>query len=1195
MNSYQYQIGGSLGVDASCYIPRKADSELLEALVRGEFCYVFNCRQMGKSSLRVQVKKSLEEAGMHCVSLDMTNIGSEDISSHQWYKSVAAELWRGFNLLGKVNLKTWWQENSELSPVQQLNYFISDVILSILKTEKIFIFIDEIDSVLSLDFSTDDFFALIRYFYNARAVNPEFKRLSFALFGVATPSELIQDQKRTPFNVGKAIALGGLEFPEVMSLAQGLSANVERSEALVREIIVWTGGQPFLTQKICNLVREYIANHQGTVEILPGEEAAWLDKLVREKVIDSWESHDEPEHLRTIRDRLLRDETKSGRLLGIYRRIWQDGSIAIDNSKEQMDLLLSGLVVKHKARLLVRNPIYHAMFDLNWIDKQLDNLRPYSDRINKWIESNYQDKSRLLQGQAFEDAQAWAKDKILSDLDYRFLTASQELEQQIERQNFEAVRLEEVEARLESQKHNDKRQKILIAALSLALIVASGLGLIARSQYKKVLASEQKIAESQRQILISAIEAIATSSEALFASDQRLEALTQVLEAKAELKKLDLKEPELEAKVERNLRRASYGIQEANRFSGHTGPIWSIDFSPDRKLVLSTSEDRTAKLWGLDGSLIQTFKGHKAGVWAADFSQDQSKIVTASLDRTIGIWNLEGKLLKTLKGHQDRVWNVKYSPQDRMIASASWDKTIKLWTPGGDLITTLEGHRDRVRGINFSSDGKILASASWDKTIKLWDVERSIELNKPVILATLTGHDDAVNDVTFIDDQTIVSASKDGTLIIWDLTDMTRPSLQKILIGHEDRVNSVSYNRETSKIISTSDDKTVKIWSLAGDLVITLNGHSDRVVGLGVSQDGDTIASGGFGKTIRLWKPENSLLKTLEGHKDGVWNVAFSPDDKLVASASRDSTLKLWTLEGMFLKTLKGHRDRVNDVAFHPNDKWLASGSDDRTVKIWNFEGEEILSFLAHNSSVFTLAFSPDGNYLATASDNSEIKIWNLQGKLIKTFSGHQGAVIELVFSPDGKTLASSSRDGTAKLWNWTETATKVVTLASHQDVVYGVVSSPDGQMWATSSWDGTIKLWDSAGKELNTFRGHESEVNQIAFSPNGQTIASAGADKTVRLWDLQGKEQLNLERHTANVWSLDFSSDGKTLVSAGDDRKIIVWNLQRLSDINYFKYGCNWIYDYLKTNPDIEPGDRRICNFIEQKSAQFLDNKAIS
>jgi len=177
----EYQVGGSLKVNAATYVTRKADHQLYQSLLQGEFCYVFNCRQMGKSSLRVQVKNRLEQQGYACVSLDMTNIGSQTISPKQWYKSIASEIWRGLNLIEQVSLKKWWREHAELSPLQHLHLFISDVVLPAITAEKIYIFIDEIDSVLSLDFATDDFFALIRYFYNVRAEKPEFNRQPYAV------------------------------------------------------------------------------------------------------------------------------------------------------------------------------------------------------------------------------------------------------------------------------------------------------------------------------------------------------------------------------------------------------------------------------------------------------------------------------------------------------------------------------------------------------------------------------------------------------------------------------------------------------------------------------------------------------------------------------------------------------------------------------------------------------------------------------------------------------------------------------------------------------------------------------------------------------------------------------------------------------------------------------------------------------
>ena len=372
--TFDYQVGGSLAMDSPAYVVRSADRNLYKALKQGEFCYILNARQMGKSSLMVRMIHHLNRENFSCAAIDLTRIGSEDVTPEQWYKGLAVELWRSFGLLRKVKLKAWWNERKDISPVQRLSQFIEEVLLVEVNQEdnssssNLVIFIDEIDSVLGLDFSVNDFFALIRSCYNQRTLNQDYQRLTFALFGVATPSDLISDRQRTPFNIGRSIHLEGFKEHEAQPLLNGLIEGVNNPQILLKEILAWTDGQPFLTQKVCQLIRN------SSTPIPPNKEAEWIEDLVQTKIIDDWESQDEPEHLKTIRDRLLNSEHKPTQLLKLYEQIWHQGTIAAVNSPEESELLLSGLVVKQQGNLRVHNRIYQSIFDHSWIKQQIEVL-----------------------------------------------------------------------------------------------------------------------------------------------------------------------------------------------------------------------------------------------------------------------------------------------------------------------------------------------------------------------------------------------------------------------------------------------------------------------------------------------------------------------------------------------------------------------------------------------------------------------------------------------------------------------------------------------------------------------------------------------------------------------------------------------------------------------------------------------------
>ena len=721
-NNY-FKVGGSLRYGHPTYITRQADRDIYNALKQKEFCYVLNSRQMGKSSLRVRTMKTLAKESFKCVAIDLGILG-RFTTAEQWYGGLLAELWRKLRLTTEIDGDLeWWRSHSELSPVQRFSRFIEDVLL-VNCTANIIIFLDEIDNIINLDFR-DEFLVSIRNCYEQRVESGIYRRLTFCLLGVATPSSLRIDKQLSPFNIGRSIQLTGFSFVEAQPLILGFANKFSQPKAILEEVLGWTKGQPFLTQKLCSLIAKYDAT-----------DAIDISRFIQDRLIDNWEIQDEPEHLKTIRDRLLYDRENTARLLTVYHNILINRGITINDSNEQVELRLSGLVTRQQNSLKVSNPIYKRVFDRDWIAKQLSAISPYEDAIATWLKSEREDESRLLRGKALVEGQNWASKHSVSAVDIDFLQQSESLAYKEQIQAQKARKADFVTKQLAQEKRLVRWQRLFIF-FSLAMIAGFYL--------------------KSRQTNLSNITTLVQSSNALLASEQKLDALVAAIKAKQKLNKSLRVNQNLTQRVNATLQQLTYTIKEKNRLLGHKDRLYGVAVSNDGKLMATAATDNTVRLWKKSATGWQSDRiltDHNGWVVDVAINRD-NQIVSASRDRTVKLWNRDGKLLATLK-HSQPVTSVAI--QDNQIVTGSEDGDISIWQRG-KLVKTLKGHTAAVEAVVITPDNKII-SASEDKTIKIWQGGKLIQ--------TLTGHTEGVRAVAITSDNKIVSGSRDRTLKIWN-------------------------------------------------------------------------------------------------------------------------------------------------------------------------------------------------------------------------------------------------------------------------------------------------------------------------------------------------------------------------------------------------------------------------------------------
>lgn len=571
----------------------------------------------------------------------------------------------------------------------------------------------------------------------------------------------------------------------------------------------------------------------------------------------------------------------------------------------------------------------------------------------------------------------------------------------------------------------------------------------------------------------------------------------------------------------------------------------------DGRCLILACEDHTVVL--LDANPNNPFvqarlKGHTGSVLDCDVSRDNKYVVSASEDRTLRVWDTETHAcIQQCVGHYDAVLACSFGGAGHAIfSSSSRDSSVRTWqTATGVVIAVYSGHKGQVYGCAMGVIGPQVISSGEDATIRVWDMSDGSQLDQwgrlnRMQLQYAEGHVGSGRRCLLSHDcLRAVSSGDDGTVKIW-----------KLKGGHEKQINFLSFTPDRTRVITCSNDKTVRSFEVLSSTEMTKSvGHVGPVRRVAVApgesswqlhglprrannQTSDTCvvataSDDGQAHMININTGMN--LQHLKGHERGVNHVEFSPQGDLIATASADATVKVWdAVTGALKCTLTGHTSEISAIMFTKDQKALLSVSHDTSARVWDIEGGFLLALLSgHTKAVTCVDYSPKSNRAVTGSKDKTLRLWNMwKAAQTKTLRGHTAGILACAFSKNGTRIFSGSRDKTIRVWGVDDTVHKG---------------------WTPQAGYAPMQQLTSL-KRKAAYPGAKATV--IAASPSDMHVAVGYDDGVIELIrQTNYVVDQSWSAHTADVTGLDFSKDGSLLCSCGWDRAVHVYRIEYVSN----------------------------------------------
>ena len=938
-NSSIYQAGGSLSRGFPTYVQREADEKIFQHILAGDFCFVLAARQMGKSSMRVRTMGRIQKDSNYiCASVDLTSLGSQSTNPDQWYYSFLLRISRGLRI--QTQFKEWWGGKSNLTPVMRLaDYFEEIVIKSIDKN--VVIFIDEIDSLLSLDrrkFSTDDFFAFIRQTFNARADNPDYYRLRFVILGVATPHDLMQDVARTPFNIGVPILLENFNYKAAKPLLKGFSHIKTKGEKLLREILKWSGGQPYLSQRLC----KEIAMNESEIEADKIEEV--VEKYVK-RIFLSPLSVETDHNLANVSKRITKNKKYDAQMLGLYEQILSTSNVeATGTDRTQIYLKLTGLVIEKKGVLVVANRIYREKFNRDWLIHILERInRPYSKELNLWLKSGKSAQAINMKPARVSDIHLWSsKRHDLSVLEKEFID--------------DIIQYDRIK--------QTKQKRVLSRSLVISVIVifiVGFLGYLAVSQRNAANKYAKEVKEREIDLLISDslhkqladtlevknVQLIHRNIQIQLARDiaNRNERETKIQHDKAvrlgksmsytnsaniasetnptygfnlALKAIKFDNNEAAQNI-------LYKIYSENSFYDSIFSIKEPSFcitSPNNNRLITGVLNEKSALWSLSGKMIKEFPKSDFLITNAAFSLSGDTLLTVEKDKGT-FWDTKGKMLNSFAWPKGYFLISSKLANNGMFLAVKKEK-IYLFNSKGEQKICFSGHAKDVSIAIISSTGRYMASSTReDGTIIVWAIDGTKK-------AILKGHDKDITALAFSkNDKLLVSGSTDKKATIWKLTNLSKKNellntSHTILEGHNKNVSALAFSPDEKYCFTGFSDGTIRMWDLNGNVIKIFKGQKAKIMSIACRNKGNSFHTVSVNGNVFKWN-YNGFIKRVIGNASDIYTASISRKG-LIATGDVGKNITIRSVDSTFYKSFKVN-DIVTALNFSPTNSSIVAGT----------------------------------------------------------------------------------------------------------------------------------------------------------------------------------------------------------------------------------------------------------------------------